>query len=174
MIFDIFSITRLAKRLASNTVQDKNALLFLIVGDVLFVVFSFISSYVLGFSYLEYEAALVEAAITVVIIVVGIFACYGAYSGSNFFRDFIVLSVPALIYATLLNWLAHWSVIYAVGTYGETTSFATQTAADASMAFANKILEVGAVAAMIIGSFSFFYFVRVGLRIAGEQKRESQ
>ena len=123
---------------------------------------------IFGFSYLEFKAAFAEAIITIVIIVFGIWACYSAYSGSNFFRDFIVLSVPALIYSTLLSWVAHWCIIYAVGKYGETTSFATEAAANASMALAHKALEVGAVAAMIIGSLSFFYFVRTGLKIASK------
>lgn len=164
MISDILNIKRLAEKLATDQIQDESALLFLIIGDVLFVIFSFISAYVLGFSYLELKAASLEAVITVVVIVFGIRACYKAYSGAKFMRDFIVLSVPALIYATLLSWLAHWCVIFAVGKYGETTSFATEAAANASMSLASKVLEIGAVAATVIGSISFFYFVRAGLK----------
>lgn len=164
MIADILNIKRLAEKLATGQIQDESAWVFLAIGDVLFVIFSFISAYVLGFSYLEFKAASLEAVITVVVIVFGIRACYRAYSGAKFMRDFIVLSVPALIYATLLSWVAHWSVIFAVGKYGETTSFSTEAEVAASMSLAGKALEIGAVAATVIGSICFFYFVWAGLK----------
>ena len=48
MIFEVFSITRLARKLAAEKMQDKSALVFLIIGDALFIIFSFISSYIFG------------------------------------------------------------------------------------------------------------------------------
>ncbi|MBT9613370.1 MAG: hypothetical protein IV108_08915 [Burkholderiales bacterium] len=167
MIIDIFSISRLAQKLAANEVQGWRAAIFLILGNLLYILFAFVAAHILGFSGSRYiEAAIAEAAIAAVIVIFGVRICYNAYSGSNFMQAFIVLSVPALIYSTILSWAIHWSVLYAVEQYGKTTSFPTSAAAADSMANAAKVLEGGAMLAAAAGLLSFYYLVRVGLKIA--------
>lgn len=169
MIFDIFNIMRLARKLAANEVQGWHAMLFLIIGNLLYIIFSFVSANILGFGGSQFiEGAMADAVIAALIVTFGVRACYNAYSGSNFMEAFIVLSVPALIYSTILSWVIHWGVFYAVGQYGKTTSFSTAAAADASMAVASKVLEGGAIFAAAAGLLCFYYLVRVGLKIAGD------
>lgn len=107
MILEFLNIARLAEKVSKNEIQDKSALYFLIAGNVLFIFLAFVTSYVFGYGYLEYETALAEALTNSIITIFGVLACYKAYQGgSNFIQAFIVLSVPALIYSTFLFWTA--------------------------------------------------------------------
>ena len=171
IIFDIFSIKRLARKLASDEVQGRHAAVFLVVGNVLYILFSNIAVYIFGIRGSQYvEAAIADATIAALITVFGVRACYKAYSGSNFIQAFIVLSVPALVYGTFLSWVIHLGLRYAVGWYGKAVIFTTEEAANASMANAYKVLEGGAMFAAAAGLLSFYYLVRVGLKIAGNTK----
>lgn len=171
MVIDVLSITRLGQKLAKNEVQGWHAAIFLIMGNLLYIMFAFVAAYILGFGSTPYiEVALAESFIAAVIVIFGVKACYNAYSGSNFMQDFIVLSVPALIYSTALSWGIHKVFLYAVGRYGSTTSFSTAEAADASMASVSKILEGGAMVAAIVGLLSFYYFIRRGLKASNEER----
>lgn len=137
MVIDVLNITRLGQKLAKNEVRGWHAVVFLIAGNILYILFAFVAAYILGFGATPYiEVALAESFIAALIVVFGVKACYKIYSGSNFMQDFIVLSVPALIYSTVLSWAIHEVFLYTVGIYGSTTSFSTAEAADASMASA--------------------------------------
>lgn len=169
MNLDFLSPTKLAHRLAADDVQGWEAAMYLIMGNVLYILFAFVSGHLLGIGGSRYmEGAIAEAIIAALIVALGTRSCYNAYSGSNFMQAFIVLSVPALIYSTILSWLVHKSFHFALQRFGETTSFATADAAEASMTIAARVLEGGAVIAATIGLASFYYIVRRGLRIAGK------
>ncbi len=174
MGIDILNIPRLGRKLAENKVHGWQSVVFLIAGNLLYILFSFVAAYILGFGSTPYiEVAVAESFIASVIVIFGVRACYNAYSGSNFMRDFIVLSVPALIYSTVLSWVIHWGFLYAVGKYGSTTSFSSAEAADASMASASKILEGGALIATTVGLLSFYYAIRLGLRATNDARVSS-
>lgn len=165
--FDFLSVTKLAHRLAANDVQGWQAAMYLMIGNILYIVFAFVAGHLLGIGGSRFiEGAIVEAAIAALLTVLGTRSCYNAYPGTNFIQSFIVLSVPALIYSTILSWLIHKSIYFAVQQYGKTTSFATADAANASMAMAARIMEGGAAIATTIGLVSFYFFVRKGLKIA--------
>lgn len=168
ILFDMFSIKRLALRLASDEVQGLHAAIFLIVGNLLYILFSNVAVYILGIRGSQYvEAAIVDAIIAAVITIFGVRACYKVYSGSNFIQAFIVLSVPALIYGTFLSWVIQLGFRYAVRWYGETVIFTTEEAAYSSMANGYILLEGGAMFATAIGLLSFYFLIRIGLKIAG-------
>lgn len=171
MNLDFLSVTKLARRLAADDVPDWQAAMYLLMGNILYIVFALVAGHLLGIGGSSYiEGAIAEAVIAALIVVFGTRSCYNAYSGANFMRDFIVLSVPALIYSTILSWLVHKSFHVAIRRFGETTSFATTDAADASMAAAARVMEGGAVIAATVGLASFYYIVRKGLRIAGKSE----
>lgn len=166
MILDMLSVVRLARKLALNEVSNDNAMIFLIIGNILYILFAFIAAYILGFSYLRYETAMAEAIIAALIVIFGVRFCYRQYSGSDFMQAYIVLSVPALIYSTILSWATHWGLRFVVKKYGESTTYPTVEAVDASIAAASRVLEVGSVAAIAAGSLTFFYILAVGLKRA--------
>jgi hypothetical protein len=167
MILDMLNTARLARRLAANDVEGLDAAVFLAAGNILYVIFSYIGGYVLGFGSSRYiEGPTVEAILAILITGFGVRACYCAYSGTNFMQAFIVLSVPALVYSTALTWTTHFASRYLVAWYVQSASFSEATSAHAAAGWANEALEVGAVAAGTVGLLSFYYFVRLGLKMA--------
>lgn len=172
VIWNILNVPRLARRLAADEIQNWHAATYLVAGNVLYIVFAFIAGHLLDISGARYtEVAFAEASVAAVIVVIGTRNCFNAYRGDDFIKAFIVLSVPALIYSTILTWLIHKGVYYAIKKYGETTSFATADAAETSMAFASRLLEGGAIAAAVIGLVSFYLIIRMGLKLAANESK---
>ena len=172
MILEILNIRRLAGKLSENEIKDKSALYFLIAGNVLFILFAFVTSYVFGYGYLEYETALAEALINSIITIFGTLSCYKAYQGgSNFIQAFIVLSVPALIYSTFLFWAVNWGFLYTVKKFSKTLSFQTSGEADTFLTLVSRIIEIGTMAIYVLTALCFFYLVRKGLKIASAKKQ---
>lgn len=168
MNFDILNISRLAQKLAADEIGEGRAAIFLILGNLLYILFAFVAVYVLEFGISKsIDVAIAEAVFAAAIVTFGVRACYKAYSGNKFVLAYIVMSVPALIYSTILSWAINWGLLYAVGRYGATTSFTSEAAADASMAIASRVLEFGSAVSATVGLLSFFYFVWIGLRKAG-------
>ena len=173
-ILEVLNIDLLAEKISENEIQDKSALYFFIAGNIFFTYFAFVTSYVFGYGYLEYEAALVEALINSIITIFGTLACYKAYQGgSNFIQAFIVLSVPALIYSTFLFWTANWGFLYTVKKFSNTPSFQTSAEADTFITLVSRIVEIGTMATYAITALCFFYFVRRGLKIASAKNNDN-
>ena len=172
-IIEVLNIDRLAEKISENEIQDKSALYYFIAGNIFFIYFAFVTSYVFGYGYLEYETALAEALVNSIITIFGIFACYKAYQGgSNFIQAFIVLSVPALIYSTFLFWTLNWGFLYTVKKFSKTRSFQTSAEADTFITLVSRIIEIGTMATYVITALCFFYFVRRGLTIASAKNND--
>lgn len=172
-IIEVLNIDLLAEKISENEIQDKSALYFLIAGSVLFTYIAFVTSYVFGYGYLEYETALAEALINSIITIFGTLACYKAYQGgSNFIQAFIVLSVPALIYSTFLFWATNWGFLYTVKKFSKALSFQTSAEADTFITLVSRIIEIGTMAIYVITALCFFYLVRRGLKIASAKNND--
>lgn len=172
MTWDFFIVLKLARRLAAGEIQGWPAATYLVMGNVLYIVFAFVAWHLLsigGSYYIEWAFA--EAILSALIVVIGIRSCFNAYRGDDFIKAFIVLSVPALIYSTPLTWLVYKVSHYAIRRYGATTSFSTAEAAESSMALASRLLEGSGVAATVVGLISFYFIIRTGLRLAGHESK---
>jgi len=170
-INDFTNIAYLARKLAAREISGWYSVSFLLAENILYVIFSFVAYYLLKIGYSNNAVNVaIEDLIIVLVTIFGIRSCYKIYSDSDFIVAFIVLSLPSLVYSTLLNWIINITIVHAVDMYGESVEFDTESEVIRSMDRASHVLEYGSIIASVISLIIFYYLIRTGFKIINTTK----